>query len=353
MVEGNRRIPGGQHRANSKPSGVKRDANRAKKPGVDGNRKVTKAKRADIGGRLHAYAIHHKASAIDAFRRLVQTPGQTLPTCLVIAIALALPTLFYLLLNNLEGQAQRWQSPAQISVYLHKRASPAAIENLQQQLDSRGDIDATRYISEAQALREFQETSGFTDVLSSLDDNPLPAVIVVTPKQLSVESMSALTEQLAGESIVDSVQLDLEWVARLQQIVAVASRLATVLTALLALGVVLIVGNVIRLSIANRKEEIVIAKLVGASNGFVRRPFLYTGVCYGLFGGLLAVIMVALAAFWLASPVARLATLYAANFELQGLGFNGAISLVFGASVLGCLGAWLSVSRHLASIKPS
>ncbi len=303
--------------------------------------------------RLLAYFKHHQSSALEALTRILRTPGQSLPTCMVIAIALALPALLYLGLANMERQAEKWQAPAQISVFLHKRASTAATDKLGQQLTGDARIESWYLVTPEQALQDFQTASGFGDVLADLDENPLPPVIVITPQELSLSELAAMRSQLAEEPLVESVLLDLEWVARLQQIMALIERVVSALGLLLAVGVVLIVGNVIRLAISNRKDEIVIAKLVGASDGFVRRPFLYTGLWYGLFGGLLAVLMLMLANAWLAGPIARLAALYSTSFRLAGLGVGGACGLVLAAGVLGSMGAWLSVSKHLSAIRPT
>lgn len=327
-----------------------------------GNKRVKppkQSKRALVGdqqplsSQLLAYYKHHQSSAIEALLRLVRVPGQTLPTCLVIAIALALPAMLYLGLANMERQAAKWQAPVQLSVFLHKRANDQAIEGLGQKLDAHGAVLSWQLITPEQALADFQAASGFSDVLASLDENPLPSVIVVTPKELSVAELARLRSELNQDTLVENVLLDLEWVARLQQLVALIERVVTALASLLAVGVVLIVGNVIRLAITNRKDEIVISKLVGASDGFVRRPFLYTGLWYGLLGGLLALIMLQVAQLWLAEPIAALAVLYGSQFELAGLGIGGSLGLVLAAGVLGSLGAWLSVTRHLSAIKPS
>ncbi|BFM04964.1 permease-like cell division protein FtsX [Halioxenophilus aromaticivorans] len=328
-------------------------ANKRAKPKAPAGKAGPIGEQLPASDRLLAYVKHHQASASEAFTRILRTPGQSLPTCLVIAIALALPALLYLGLANMERQAEQWRAPAQISVFLHKRASNRAIDQFNQQLDRNPQVDSWQLITPEQALLDFQAASGFGDVLADLDDNPLPPVVVITPGDLSVPELSSLRTQLAQDSVVESVLLDLEWVARLQQIMALIERVVSALGSLLALGVVLIVGNVIRLAISSRKDEIVIAKLVGASDGFVRRPFLYTGLWYGLLGGGLAVAMLLLANAWLAGPIARLAALYSTQFELAGLGFGGSLALVLAAGVLGSLGAWLSVSRHLSAIKPT
>lgn len=346
------------NRRTSRPGNTTANANRNQRsrPSAAAAKAPTKSnarsQSSPLAGRLAAYFEHHKTSAAEAYRRLLSVPGQTLPTCLVIAIALALPAFLYLGLVNFSGQTEVLQKPAQLSVFLHKQANPKAIEALKSELETNPQVESLRYISEAQALVEFESASGFHDVLASLEQNPLPAVFVITPADLTVEALEQMQIQLQQLTLVDSVQLDLQWVARLQQMAKIAEKILSALALLLALGVVLVVSNVIRLAIANRQDEIVIAKLVGASNGFVRRPFLYTGLWYGLFGGLLALAMLLIGQWWLAGPIARLAVLYQSNFELAGLSFGGSLALLLGAGGLGVAGAWVSVSRHLSAIRP-
>ena len=303
--------------------------------------------------RLNAYFAHHRVSALDALMRMLRVPGQSLPTCLVIAIAIALPALLFVGLSNLQGQAERWQAPVQLSVFLHPRASERAVDELANSLSASSLAIDVEYLSPEAAVSEFQRASGLGDVLSSLSENPLPGVLVITAAQASVVELDHWQQEIAEHPIVDLVQLDLEWVARLNQLVELAEKAVVGLALLLGVGVILVTGNVIRLAIASRKDEIVIAKLVGASDGFVRRPFLYTGIWYGFFGGVLALTMLIGAGWWLAGPISRLAELYGSQAQWQGLGFQSIFAIVFGASLLGCLGAWLSVARHLRDIRPT
>jgi cell division transport system permease protein len=302
---------------------------------------------------LRAYFANHKASAWDALRRLLVVPGQTLPTCLVIAIALALPALLFLALDNLSGQTQQWRSPVQMSAFLLPGARDRSVQGLVEELSVHPVIANINYLAPDAAMREFQEASGLGDVLASLPENPLPGVLVIEVESVSSEALQALQNTIAEAAIVDFVQLDLAWVERLGRIIHLAERVVLGLTLLLGVGVILVTGNIIRLAITHRKDEIVIAKLVGASDGFVRRPFLYTGAWYGLLGGLLALLMVALAFSWLRPAIDSLVAAYGREADLQGLGWSDALGLVFGAAVLGCLGAWMSVARHLRAIRPT
>ncbi len=285
--------------------------------------------------------------------RLLKTPLQSLLTWLVVAIALALPTVLYIGLENVQAAGHGWQSSNQISVFIHKRAKPNAVDRLSERLRARAEVEAVEYISPSQALAEFQAYSGFGQVLETLDDNPLPPVLLVKPElNSSPAQLEQLRQLLLDEPVVDDVRVDMAWVQRLHELMQLGQRLVVALGSLLALGVLLVIGNTVRLAIENRRDEIVIVKLVGGTNAFVRRPFLYTGFWYGVGGGLLALVVVGLGVFWMSGPVARLAALYQSDFVLQGIDSLACVQLVLGAGALGLAGAWLAVGRHLSEIEP-
>ena len=229
-----------------------------------------------------------------------------------------------------------------------------AAQQLQQRLDKREDVAATRLVSRQEALQEFQQLSGFGDVLRNLDDNPLPNLILVTPaaQRLDGEQAALLQAHLQQEAGVARAVLDMAWVQRLNALMHLSRRLVMVLAAILALGVLLVIGNTIRLAIENRRDEIVVVKLVGGSDAFVRRPFLYTGLWYGLGGASLSWIIVSAALWGLRGPLSALALLYQSDFHLQGLGTTAGLQLLLLGGALGLLGAWLAVARHLSAIQP-
>jgi cell division transport system permease protein len=309
--------------------------------------------RNQLRDRWQSYLDHHRFSARDSLKRLLSTPLQSLMTWLVIAVALALPATLFTSLDNLKMIGQRWDGAPQITLFLNQRARPQAVEALQQKLRLRQDVAALEYVSPEQALRQFEMESGMGSALSSLDNNPLPPTLLLTPAAgISAADLGLLGEQLAQLKIVDEVLFDRAWIERLQGILTLGERIALVVGALLALGVVLVIGNTIRLAIENRRDEITIIKLVGGSDAFVRRPFLYTGLWYGLGGGLLALVMVLVLLFCLSGAVASLASSYQSDYSLQGLGFSGSLLLVLTGTLVGWLGAWLAVGRHLGAIEP-
>ena len=309
--------------------------------------------RTDLRGHAKAWIQHHRLSAADSLMRVLDSPGSSVLTWLVIGIALALPVGLNVALDNVSQVSAGWDSPTQISLFLQGEVSPDRLRELEGEMDARQDVSKTRVISRDEALDEFRTLSGFADVLASLQENPLPDLILVTPDAaLDGPAVSALREELQGNSDVAEAVLDMEWLQRLNSLMALSRRLVLAIGCMLVVGVMLILGNTIRLAIEGRRDEIVIVKLVGGSNGFVRRPFLYTGLWYGVGGGVLAALLVSAALWSLEKPISDLAMLYESAFQLSGLGVMGSLNLVILGGLLGLAGAWLAVSRHLARIQP-
>lgn len=305
-------------------------------------------------GMFHAWLAHHQYSCRDSLQRLLQDPWQSFLTWMVVAIALILPAVLYLGLNNAQQVGQHWQGSTNMSVYIQYEAKPLAIEQLQQRLNGLLQIAQIDVITPEAAQQEFQQYSGLGDVLASLEVNPLPTVLNITPSAnySTPEQLSELQHVLQAEPLVDFVQLDIGWLRRLQAIMDLAQHSVLALAFLLAVGVLLIIGNTIRLAIENRRNEIVVVKMVGGTDGFVRRPFLYTGLWYGVGGGLCALAILILAGVWLSEPLQVLQSLYASEYTLTWVGFEYGVFMVLGSGFLGWAGAWLAVSRHLKHIQP-
>lgn len=302
---------------------------------------------------VRAYRQHHLSSAKTSGLKLLASPMSSLMTWLVIAIAIALPSVMSLALANVDQLAQRWDGRVSVSVYLRQGIKPVALTQLSVSLTARREVQAVNYISPEAGLAEFSRNSGFGDVLSGLDDNPLPGLMQLQlVGGLDGTQVAGLQRELQAMPLVEQVVVDLAWLQRLHQFMQLGQRMVFMLAGLLALGVLLIIGNTIRLAIAARKEEILVSKLLGGTNGFIRRPFLYTGLGYGLGGGLLALALCQLALWLLSGPVAELSESYGSEYQLIGLSVNYIGSVVGGAVFLGWLGAWLAVSRHLHEIEP-
>ena len=304
---------------------------------------------------LRNWITRHAQVALNSLGRLYRSPASSLMTAAVIAIALALPSSLYLLTGNLQRLSTQWDGNTNLSLFLHRSVSLQQADALQKKLAQMPEIDSLQLITPEQALAEFRALSGFGEALDVLDENPLPAVIAVKPDKdhSDADAAAALLDKLRSLPEVDLAQLDLQWVRRFSAIVDIVRRSIWVMAALLGLAVLLIIGNTIRLEIQSRREEIEITKLIGATNGFIRRPFLYSGLWYGLAGAVLAGVLVEIAFLQLYAPVSRLAGLYQSSFGLHTLSFSDSLGLLATGAVLGLLGAWLAVGRHLAAIEPT
>jgi cell division transport system permease protein len=302
-----------------------------------------------------AYFARHAQTLLGSLGRIVNQPFATLMTMGVVAVALALPLFLTLFLVNVRVATGNWNDAFDLSVYMDKKASATRVQSLAKQLRQREDVAAVRVITADQALAEFRDSSGFGKALDALTDNPLPDTLVVTPSLVAStpQGTDTLKNAIAGMPDVQAVQLDTEWVKRLHAMLDVLRRVVWLTAGLLGAGVVLIVGNTIRLDILNRRAEIEVMKLVGATDGFARRPFLYSGVWYGLGGGLMALILVAIAVAVLSKPVDGVARLYGSQFQLQGLGFITAVEVLALAVSLAWFGSWLAATRHIHAIEPT
>lgn len=304
---------------------------------------------------VRTWLARHTQTLLGSLGRITQQPLAALMTMAVIAIALALPLLLDVLLQNTRAVTANWNQAFDISVYLDKKAARPRAEALAKQLRARPDVAAVRVITAGEALAQFRDASGFGSALDALTDNPLPDTLVVTPAlgASTPEATESLRQAIAAAPDVQTVQIDTEWVKRLNGVIDILRRVVVLTAALLGLGVVLVVGNTIRLDILNRRAEIEVMKLVGATDGFARRPFLYSGVWYGLGGGLLALVVVETAVVLLAKPVERLAGLYGSQFHLSGLGFGLGFMALGGAVALSWLGSWMAATRHIRGIEPT
>lgn len=304
------------------------------------------------GGAFVAGFRQHQDTAVDSLARLLRDPFGSLLTWTVIGIALALPLSLLLLVLNLQQLGSGLERAGRVSLFMESKVPEAELQSLAQELSARSDVAGVELITADAALAEFTANSGFGEVLQGLGENPLPPVLLVTPGEGSAQEAEALRAALAAFPGVDVAQLDLQWLQRLESIVGVAGRLAWLLALMLGVGVILVIGNTVRLAIENRRAEIVVVKLVGGTDGYVARPFLYTGLWYGVGGGLLAVLLIALALFGLGGPVTRLMSAYGSDFVLTGLSFERAVLVLAAAALLGWAGAWFSVRRHLRAIEP-
>lgn len=328
------------------------EANAASRHSADSGASIAKR---SIGDRWSSYLAHHRSSFHSTLQRLFLDKGQTVMTALVVAIALALPALLFVSLNNLKQLGEQWDADPKLTLYIHERAQSSAIALFQAELEKDSRVASHRFISADQALAEFQRFSGFGSVLDGLESNPLPAAIEIhlDPEFQEPKTQQALATEWQQLAIVDQVSVDLKWVQRFLAITDVLTTVVSFLAALLALGALLAIGNTVRLIIENRKEEIIVIKLVGGTNGFVRRPLLYTGGLYGFFGAFIAIVLVQLVLLVISPSVDALAESYHSDFEIAGLGGLASLQVLLFGTFVGWLGAVFAVGRHLSEIEPT
>ncbi len=305
--------------------------------------------------KIGVYVDRHAQTLVGSLGRIAEAPVAFLMTMTVIGIAVALPLCLFVFLQNARQAMAGWNDAFELSVYLSKSTTPRRTNEIAAQIRARDDVASVRVILAPEALAEFRRYSGFGDALEALQENPLPNTLVVTPTPAAstAAGTAALRQALRAVPDVDQVQLDTQWVQRLIAIVDLLRRVVWLAAGLLGLGVALIIGNTVRLDIQNRRAEIEVMKLVGASDGFARRPFLYAGWWYGFGGGVLALLLVAIAIAWVSGPVSRLAQLYGSRFSLSGIGFEAGAMVLLGSSLLGWLGAWIAATQHIRAINPS
>ena len=301
------------------------------------------------------YFMRHAQVFFFSLGQLSRTPIATFLTVAVIGITLALPACLYVAIENLQRLSGSLDSNGQISLFLKRDVIGAEAEKLAAKIRALPAVSRVNYISREAALAEFKQLSGFGEALETLERNPLPAVLVVLPSDADAhpDKLQALLKQLRRYNEVDIAQLDLEWVRRLHAILELARHGVLILAAGLGVAVLLIIGNTIRLAVLNCRDEIVITKLIGGTNAFIRRPFLYAGTLQGFLGAILAWLLVALALFLLSSPINNLASLYGSRFAAENLGFLATLALLATGGLLGWLGSRLAVGRHLKTLEPT
>lgn len=303
--------------------------------------------------KLRTYLNRHAQNCLGALGAMTRQPLASALTIAVIGIALAMPTGLNVVVQNGRAIAGGWDNIRDFSVYLRPGTQIDQAIRLRDQLDDSIVVESARLISANDALIEFGNDPEFGGLLGSLEQNPLPHTIVVRPTADAVPAdLQELERGLSRRTDVDLVKLDTDWVKRLNAMLDLARRGVWIAAVMLVGAVIVIIGNTIRLDIQNRRAEIEVAKLLGASDGFVRRPFLYTGFWYGVLGGCFALLLLALSLWLLSGPIERLAGLYGSTFSPLGVDATTVLSILAGGLLAGLGGAWSAVARHLAAIQP-
>jgi cell division transport system permease protein len=303
---------------------------------------------------LSNWVARHGHAFFSSAGHLARHAVPTLLTAAVMGVALSLPLALQVLVSNVRGATGDFSGAVGMSIYFKMDVSPQKVQQLAKTAADRAGVANATLVTAAQALDEFRAQSGFGAALDALTDNPLPNVLTIRPTPFSStpERLGALRDYFASWPEVDSVQLDSEWASRFNAILDLLRRTVMITAVMLGAGVVAVVGNTIRLEILNRRAEIEVTKLVGGTNAFVRRPFLYAGALYGITAGAIAWCVVAVARLSLASAASNLAAAYGSHFVLHGPDARELAVLLGAGVVLGWLGAWIAAARQLARIEP-
>jgi len=285
-------------------------------------------------------------------RRLWLTPGASLLNMTIIGIALSLPVGAYVLLKSVQQLASSVAETPQISVFLDAGKRDPELRALKDKLEGNERIAKVEFVSRATALKQLQQSTGVSDMISDLPHNPLPDTFIIHPKATDAGAMEALYQELQAWNQFDHVQLDSAWIKKLDALLGLGRLATAILATSLSLALIAITFNTIRLQILTRRDEIEVTKLIGASDSFIRRPFLYFGLLQGLTGGVVAWLLVSASLWLLNGSLANLTQLYASDFQLHPLTLPDSLALFVFSGYLGWLGAWFSVSQHLWQIEP-
>lgn len=310
--------------------------------------------RRSIGHRVQSYFYSHAHGLFSSLGRLARAPFSSAMTIAVLAIAISLAGGFFLLVANAQQLTGNLESSNQISLFLKQDISDAEGRKLAGKLTNSPDVASVEVISKQRGMDEFRAYSGFGEALSALEENPLPVVLQVQPKNTLDDPavIEPLLNRFNALPEVDFAQTDMQWVKRLQSMMELAKRGVTVLSLLLSMAVLFITGNTIRLELHNRREEVVIAKLIGATDAFIQRPFLYVGFWYGLLAGIFAWFIDTVMMLILRQPMEKLSALYDSQFRSLFFSYSESFLLLATAAMLGVIGSWIVLVYQLRKLNP-
>ncbi|MDQ1213195.1 permease-like cell division protein FtsX [Pantoea anthophila] len=322
---------------------------RIKRPAAPKAKQPSKSK-ALKGGWQEQWRYALRGTLSDMWRQ----PLATLLTVMVIAISLTLPSVCYMVWKNVSQAATQWYPAPQLTVYLSKTLDDSAAENVVAQLKQVEGVDNVNYLTREEALNEFRNWSGFGGAMDMLEQNPLPAVAIITPKLnfQNSDTMQSLRDRVTKVQGVDEVRMDDSWFARLAALTGLVGQIASMIGVLMIVAVFLVIGNSVRLSIFARRDTINVQKLIGATDGFILRPFLYGGALLGFSGAVLSLLLSEVLVLRLQSVVASVATVFGTTFSLEGFAWDEALLLLLIAAIIGWVAAWLATVQHLRRFTP-
>jgi cell division transport system permease protein len=301
---------------------------------------------------MKVWLSHHSSALVQALRRLAGAPLGSMLSITVIGVAFSLPAGIYVLLQNLNTIGGHVSGIPKMSLFLKLDANQDEVAQIESSLSRHPGIASFEFVSKETALARFTQESGLADIAGSLEKNPLPDAFVVSAASHSAQRLEELEAEILKWPAIEHVQLDSAWAERLEALLKLGLIAALILAGLLSFALVAITFNTIRLQILTRWDEIEVSKLIGATNGFIRRPFLYFGAIQGMAGGVAAWLIIFLAIFLLDDELRHLMQLYEVDFRLHHLSRTDSASLLGFSACLGWIGAWLSVSSHIRQIEP-
>lgn len=303
---------------------------------------------------MKTWLSQHAQALISSFGQMVRAPAASILTILVIAVSLALPLGLSIVVKNLDSLSSSYDGGRQISILLKPEYDEAAALDVLARLEQRADIARLELVSRDAAADELRDLLGVSDVTAGLDSNPIPVTLIVQPAKAwtTIEKVTELAADLKQLPEVGEVILDVVWLKRLESLAALIKRTALILALVLGLAVLLTVGNTIRLMVLGRAEEILVIDRVGGTSAFIRRPFLWTGLLQGLFGGLAALAVAGGALYALTARIEAVVASYEGELSLLGMGLPTALATVGAGALLGWLASWVAVSGHLRRLRP-
>ncbi|HGN1704387.1 TPA: permease-like cell division protein FtsX [Providencia rettgeri] len=293
-------------------------------------------------------------SWLNALADMLRQPLATFLTVMVIAISLTLPSLCYIVWKNVSQAASQWYPTPQLTVYLDKSLDEQGGQNVVTQLQALEGVDHVNYLSRDQAMSEFRSWSGFSTALDMLEENPLPAVAIITPK-IDFESsdvLATLRDRVSQVNGIEEVRMDDSWFARLAALTSLVGKVASVIGILMIVSLFLVIGNSVRLNIFARRDTINVMKLIGATDGFIMRPFLNGGLVLGALGAIISLIMTFLLVWQLAGGVAQVASVFGTQFHIEGLLWEESLLILLLSAMVGWIAAWLATLQHLRHFTP-
>ncbi|WP_374444813.1 permease-like cell division protein FtsX [Providencia sp.] len=293
-------------------------------------------------------------SWLNALADMFRQPLATFLTIMVIAISLTLPSLCYVVWKNVSQAAAQWYPTPQLTVYLDKSLDEQGGQNVVTQLQALEGVDHVNYLSRDQAMSEFRSWSGFSTALDMLEENPLPAVAIITPK-IDFEGSDVLTtlrDRVGQVDGIEEVRMDDSWFARLASLTGLVGKIASVIGILMIVSLFLVIGNSVRLNIFARRDTINVMKLIGATDGFIMRPFLNGGIVLGGVGAIISLAMTFLLVWQLGSGVAQVANVFGTQFHIEGLLWEESLLILLLSAMVGWIAAWLATLQHLRHFTP-